>query len=425
MFGSRVRQNGATMTIPLSFRAAGATDLGTVRTNNEDAALLSERLVALADGMGGHAAGEVASAVVMRALTELARSGRLAAVTLTDAVQHARDTLRAMSHADPEMSGMGTTLVALADTPAGIKLVHIGDSRIYRLRDGVLTQLTTDHTHVQRLVETGRLSPDQVRNHPFRSVILRSIDDTGDDLPDVGRTAEVAVGDRILLCSDGLSDYVTEEAFAPVLATGDVHEAAEGLVALALEVGTRDNVTAIVLDVVPRDEGDFAAADGASPHLPDGVLTLGADLTPEHLTDQARAVLEASFAAWQPGQVPAVAPVGEARPSDGPAPLLDGDAQRGDPQRGDNVAVASASAAVATAEAPSADVGGGAAEAGDTPSDDPSADGTPDVAARERDGDEGHDAPAPGPMTIRERLWLGLVLVAFAATAVGVWVTQP
>ncbi|WP_159096482.1 MULTISPECIES: PP2C family protein-serine/threonine phosphatase [Miniimonas] len=399
----------------VSFRAAAATDLGTVRTNNEDSALVSARLVALADGMGGHAAGEVASAVVMRALTELARSGRLAAVTLTDAVQHARDTLRAMSHADPEMSGMGTTLVALADTPAGIKLVHIGDSRIYRLRDGVLTQLTTDHTHVQRLVETGRLSPDQVRNHPFRSVILRSIDDTGDDLPDVGRTAEVAVGDRILLCSDGLSDYVTEEAFAPVLASGDAHEAAEGLVALALEVGTRDNVTAIVLDVVPRDEGELAAADGASPHMPDGVLTLGADLTPEHLTDQARAVLEASFAAWQPGQVPA--PPTATEPAGRPVDAAH--ASDGGAQPGDDVAVASASAA-----APSADVAGGAAEAGDTPSEDPAADGKPDVAARERDGDEGDDARAPGPMTIRERLWLGLVLVAFAATAVGVWVTQ-
>lgn len=286
-----------------SFSFAALTDVGTVRTNNEDSALASSDLLALADGMGGHAAGEVASAVVMHSLTRLLAPGAtITPDSVREATYNARQTLRSMSRADHEMEGMGTTLVALGVGPEGIALAHVGDSRIYRVRAGEVTQITTDHTHVQRLVDSGRLDPSEVRTHPYRSVILRSIDDTSDDLPDVALTTDIAAGDRVLLCSDGLSDYVTHESLVASLQLGSPLDAARALLTGALRAGTRDNVTVIVADVhdpelptTPPTSGDDAATNERVTPTRDSPVLVGASLGQAALTDPARAVLLEAF----------------------------------------------------------------------------------------------------------------------------------
>ncbi|GMA32815.1 PP2C family protein-serine/threonine phosphatase [Litorihabitans aurantiacus] len=273
-----------------SFSFAALTDVGTVRTNNEDSALASCELLALADGMGGHAAGEVASAVVMHALSRLLAPG--ADVTpdaVTAATREARDALRGMSGADAEMEGMGTTLVGLGVGPEGVVLMHVGDSRLYRVRRGEVAQITTDHTHVQRLVDSGRLAPGDVRHHPYRSVILRSIDDTSDDLPDVTVTSDVVAGDRVMLCSDGLSDYVDHEAIVAGLLAGSPLDAARRLMRDALDAGTRDNVTVIVADVHDPDleqDADF---------VPEPPVVVGASLGQAQLEGGALGVLLEAF----------------------------------------------------------------------------------------------------------------------------------
>lgn len=283
----------------LAFRHAARTDVGTVRTNNEDSALASGHLAALADGMGGHAAGEIASAVVTHALAGLVEPGGAVlaepARALEEAALAARTALRSMSKAAPEMEGMGTTLVALAIGPDGVTLAHVGDSRVYRLRAGTLEALTSDHTHVQRLVDAGRLSPAEAYTHPYRSVILRSLDDTSDDLPDVRPAPEIGAGDRILLCSDGLSDYLTDDVLAAVLATGDPAACADALVEAALEAGTRDNVTVVVLDVVASDGAE--PSDGIAPpeEETEPPATIGAQLAEADLSVPAREALASVF----------------------------------------------------------------------------------------------------------------------------------
>ena len=241
----------------VSFRFAVQTDLGTVRTNNEDSALGSPRLLVLADGMGGHAAGEVASAIALRVFSELDHTpGVDISTQIAHAGRSARRALQEMSDADPMLESMGTTLVTVVSDGEQVRVGHIGDSRVYALRGAYLSQVTTDHTHVQRLVDQGQLSPERARTHPYRAMLLRSLDDQpgGPDLDVID--LDVAPGDRLLLCSDGLSDYLSPEHIGEVLAIPDRDAAAQGLVEAALAVGTRDNVTVVVADVVEEPDGD-------------------------------------------------------------------------------------------------------------------------------------------------------------------------
>lgn len=298
----------------LRFVAAASTDIGTVRTTNEDAALVAPHLLALADGMGGHAAGEVASAVTVASLTDVALAqdtDDADADALRAALARARGALRAMSAVDPELAGMGTTVVAVLATPSGPVLAHVGDSRIYRLRGGVLAQLTQDHTHVQRLVDAGRLEPHEVRTHPFRSVILRSLDDSSDDLPDIEATDAVAPGDRLLLCSDGLSDYVDHEVIAEALDGGTCEDAADRLVAAALAAATRDNVTVVVADVMeaPTPGAETQAAAEEAPAEAGWTTTpreVGANLASLTVSEPVRAAMEVALG--MRGQMPPTQP---------------------------------------------------------------------------------------------------------------------
>ncbi|WP_328850975.1 protein phosphatase 2C domain-containing protein [Micromonospora globbae] len=234
----------------LILRSAILNDIGLVRTNNEDSALAGERLVAVADGMGGLPAGEVASEIVIRILDELTppTDPEAAAEALRAVVSTANQRIHAAITVDPAREGMGTTLTAALLAGDTLVLAQVGDSRCYLLRDTKLTQLTRDDTFVQALVDQGALSPEQARQHPQRSLVTRAVQ--GADSPPAIGTLTVQAGDRLLLCSDGLSDYVDDEAIAVTLgAYGDRQLCGEQLVKLAHQAGAPDNVTVVVSDV--------------------------------------------------------------------------------------------------------------------------------------------------------------------------------
>jgi PPM family protein phosphatase len=245
------------MTLALHY--ALRSDVGLLRPGNEDSAYAGPRLLAIADGMGGHAAGEVASAVAISAIAPL--DGRNLTDSdamldaLADAVASARDTLHEMSLADPSVEGMGTTLTAMLWAGAKVAVCHIGDSRAYMLRDGDLWQITKDHTLIQSLVDEGRLSPAAAANHPQRSLIIRALQGSTEADPDLG-IHDAILGDRYLLCSDGLTDVVGDEAVARTLsAVADTDQAVRQLIELANENGGPDNITCIVADVVDDATG--------------------------------------------------------------------------------------------------------------------------------------------------------------------------
>jgi PPM family protein phosphatase len=236
----------------LALRYAIRSDVGLLREGNEDAAYAGPRLLAVADGMGGHAAGEVASAAAISALARLDEDvpGNDLLDALADAVVDANHTLHDMVVADSVLEGMGTTLTAMLWSGSRVALVHIGDSRAYLLRDGEFHQITHDHTLVQTLVDEGRISPDDVATHPQRSMLLRALDGRADVEPDLS-LREARVGDRYLLCSDGLSGVVSEETLHRTLAkVEDLNEVVLQLVELAIRGGGPDNITCIVADVV-------------------------------------------------------------------------------------------------------------------------------------------------------------------------------
>lgn len=245
------------MTLALHY--ALRSDVGLLREGNEDSAYAGPRLLAIADGMGGHAAGEVASAVAISAIAPLDRQNLTDAEEMLDAlaaaVASARDTLHDMSESDPAVEGMGTTLTALLWAGATVAVCHIGDSRAYLLRDGDLYQITRDHTLIQSLVDEGRLSPAAAANHPQRSLIMRALQGSTEADPDLAMH-EAILGDRYLLCSDGLTDVVGDEALYEVLSTvGEADEAVRHLIALAIRNGGPDNITCIVADVVESNSG--------------------------------------------------------------------------------------------------------------------------------------------------------------------------
>jgi PPM family protein phosphatase len=245
------------MTLALHY--ALRSDVGLLREGNEDSAYAGPRLLAIADGMGGHAAGEVASAVAISAIAPLDRQNltdrdaMLAA--LAGAVTSARNTLHDMSVSDPSVEGMGTTLTALLWADAMVAVCHIGDSRAYLLRDSDLYQITRDHTLIQSLVDEGRLSPAAAANHPQRSLIMRALQGSTEADPDLAMH-EARLGDRYLLCSDGLTDVVGDGAVHDVLSSvSDADLAVKQLIALAIRNGGPDNITCIVADVVDSASG--------------------------------------------------------------------------------------------------------------------------------------------------------------------------
>lgn len=239
----------------LVLRYAARSDRGLVRANNEDSVYAGARLLALADGMGGHAAGEVASQLVIAALAHLDddEPGGDLLSKLDHAVREGNSAIAAHVEADPELEGMGTTLTAILFAGNRLGLVHIGDSRGYLMRDGELSQITKDDTFVQTLVDEGRITAEEAHSHPQRSLIMRAL--TGHEVEPTLIMREARAGDRYLLCSDGLSDPVSHETIADAMRIADVAESADRLIELALRGGGPDNVTVVVADVVDYDYG--------------------------------------------------------------------------------------------------------------------------------------------------------------------------
>lgn len=227
-----------------------ASDRGLVRENNEDSAYAGPHLLALADGMGGHAAGEVASQIMinfLRTLDQDPQDNDMLALLASGADEANAEIAEGIRQA-PETEGMGTTLTALMFNGEEFAMCHVGDSRGYLLRDGVLRQITVDDTYVQSLVEQGKLDPEEVSTHPMRSMILKAY--SGTPVEPTLEMISTQPGDRILLCSDGLSDPVTHSTIEQTLGVGTPDQAARRLVELALRSGGPDNVTVVVSDVV-------------------------------------------------------------------------------------------------------------------------------------------------------------------------------
>jgi len=236
----------------LALRYAVRSDVGLLREGNEDSAYAGPHLLAVADGMGGHAAGEVASAETITTIAALdsEHPGTDLINALADAVASANMRLQELIISDPAVEGMGTTLTALLWSDGQAAICHIGDSRAYLLRNGQFYQITHDHTLVQSLVDEGKITEDDVATHPHRSLLLRALDGRTLAEPDLS-THETMAGDRYLLCSDGLSGVVTEQTLHQTLSSvWDPEKAALQLVELAIRGGGPDNITVIVADVV-------------------------------------------------------------------------------------------------------------------------------------------------------------------------------
>ncbi|MFT4289058.1 PP2C family protein-serine/threonine phosphatase [Nocardioides sp.] len=245
----------------LRFDFGARSDTGLVRHNNEDAGFAGPYLLLVADGVGGAAAGEVASATAAYVVAAMARAHlfRHPAALLAAAVAEAHHQLQLGVADHAERDGMATTLTAVLLEGGHAAIAHLGDSRAYLLRDGELTRLTSDHTLVQAMVDEGRITPEQAREHPYRSVVVRSLNHELAQPPDLGEI-DLLVGDRLLLCSDGLTDYVDEPEVATLLGAGpDVLAVATALVDAALAAESRDNVTCLVADVV---DGPEVVGDG-------------------------------------------------------------------------------------------------------------------------------------------------------------------
>lgn len=244
--------------MPLVLRYAARSDVGLIREGNEDSGYAGPALLLVADGMGGHAAGELASAIAVATVADLdvhppGSNDVLSA--LGQSIGDVGERIADIIEAEPDLTGMGTTVTGIYWLGSRVAIVHVGDSRAYLLRDGQLSQLTHDHTYVQTLVDAGRITEEEATFHPRRSLLMRALDGMNTVEADLF-VREARDGDRYMLCTDGLSGVVDPVAMAAVLGEGDPTGAVTRLVDLALERGAPDNVTVVVADVVAVPDTD-------------------------------------------------------------------------------------------------------------------------------------------------------------------------
>lgn len=246
----------------VSLRYSVQSEIG-FRPNNEDAAFAGPRLLALADGMGGHAAGEVAASLVIAELVPL--NGQQVddpIVALREAAARGNAAIAQDVAEHPEHAGMGATLTALLFAGDKVGLVHVGDSRAYLIRNDSFTQITKDDTLVQTLIDEGRLTTEQAWHHPQRSIVVKVM--RGQEVNPFVEILQAEPGDRYLICSDGLSDFVPAEAISEVMSRPDLQRCAGELIHLALRAGSHDNVTCIAAEVAEGDSGyNIALLTGA------------------------------------------------------------------------------------------------------------------------------------------------------------------
>lgn len=247
---------------PLIMRYAARSDVGRIRSKNDDSAYVGRHLAVVADGMGGHAGGDVASASTVLDMIHLDHSDYDdgADTILADEIQTANSLLSELVHLNPKLSGMGTTVTALLLEGSKLHFAHIGDSRAYRLRNKVFEQISIDHTFVQRLIDEGRLRPEEAETHPHKNVLMRVLGDV-DASPELDLDVlDVEPGERWLLCSDGLNYVAGHVVERVVRETKDLRECVELLVDLTLEAGAPDNVTVVLLEIVEQDDDDVSTA---------------------------------------------------------------------------------------------------------------------------------------------------------------------
>ncbi len=280
-------------------RYAALSDVGRVRKDNQDAGYAGPHLLVIADGVGGSARGDIASSATVEMLRKLdvpAQEGSPDDMlgALAGAIHRSHDRIAQLVREFPEIEGTSSTVTAAIFDGTRVGVGHVGDSRGYLLRDGALSQLTTDHTFVQSLIDEGRITEEEARVHPHRNLILRAVDGVHEPEPDVF-TLDAAPGDRLLLCSDGCSGSLDDAALRGLLGEGTPEQAATELVRSALAAGSTDNVTVVVADVVEED-------DETDPSDPTGPLVVGAAAeTPKRRPMSARAGRNADT-----GELPAV-----------------------------------------------------------------------------------------------------------------------
>jgi serine/threonine protein phosphatase PrpC len=271
--------------MPEPEKSAAASHVGKIRANNQDSGYAGSNLFVVADGMGGHAGGDVASAIAVRRISEIDRqytSAHDAVFALQSALIAANSLLAETVFEHNELTGMGTTVSGILRVGHQIAMAHIGDSRIYQFRGGKLTQISADHTFVQRLVDSGRITPEEAAVHPRRSVLMRVLGDV-DAAPEIDtQVLDTAPGDRWLICSDGLSSYVSDEKIEHVLATVPrPADAADRLIKESLDQGAPDNVTVVIVDIDETTD---------SSHIPP--ITVGSAASPLSFdSDSARRAL--------------------------------------------------------------------------------------------------------------------------------------
>ena len=239
---------------PLYLAYAATSHVGNIRKNNQDSGYASGNLLAVADGMGGAAAGDLASAVAIESISKVDRrvEGEDMLSVLAEAIRKANDKIADLVADDHSLEGMGTTVSGVLFDGTEVALAHIGDSRGYLLRDGELRQLTHDHSWVQSLIDDGKITEDEAAYHPHRSLLLRVLNGQPSNDPDL-TMVKIAEGDRLLFCSDGLCGFVTDEAIGERLATPDRDAALTALLGAALDAGGLDNITIVVADVVTEE----------------------------------------------------------------------------------------------------------------------------------------------------------------------------
>lgn len=260
-------------------KSAAVSHVGKIRANNQDSGYAGAQLFAVADGMGGHAGGDVASAIALLRIVETDHSyasAQDAEFALQSALLAANSLLAETVFEHQELTGMGTTVSAIIRVGDEVAIAHIGDSRIYLLRAGTLTQVTADHTFVQRLVDSGRITQEEAAVHPRRSVLMRVLGDV-DASPEIDTTVhDTRPGDRWMLCSDGLSSYVSDDKIQGVLSTvRGTDDAARRLVKESLDQGAPDNVTVVLVDI------DGAQSSASVPPVTVGSAAIPLSFEPE------------------------------------------------------------------------------------------------------------------------------------------------
>lgn len=258
-----IKENRANSVEKILFMYATAvSDVGTVRSNNQDSAFAGEHLAAICDGMGGHAGGDTASTIAIRSLAHIEQDSRphdvkTVSSMMETSIMAAHDAIVGKAKRERRLAGMGTTVTAVTLVRGYWVLAHLGDSRAYLLRDNHLMRMTTDHSYVQHLIDTGHITPEEARNHPQRNVVMRVLGDFDiDPRPDIAlRSAHPS--DRWLLCSDGLCGVLEDSTIQDVMSSiSNQEECAQKLVSMALRAGSTDNVTAVIADATLALDAD-------------------------------------------------------------------------------------------------------------------------------------------------------------------------